>query len=60
MFDSDKQLHLAIAAMVIPLVALVTFSVSTSSAELEIEPQVNEQAKYDVRDESYRGRTRRL
>jgi len=59
MFDTDRKLHLSIAALVIPLVALAGFSVSTNSAEMTIEPQVNE-AKYDIRDESYRGRTRRL
>ena len=59
MFDTDKQLHVSIAAIVVAVVALATFSVATNSATLEIEPQVNE-SKYDLRDESYRGRTRRL
>lgn len=59
MFDTDRKLHLSIAAMVLPLVALAGFSVATNSAPLTIEPQVNE-GKYDLRDESYRGRTRRL
>ena len=55
MFNTDKQLYVSIAALVIPLVGLAGFSVATNSAEMTIEPQVNE-AKYDLRDKSYRGR----